>query len=182
MQHMESNMCHGVTKDQFLRARMINALIRGVFDNGNENSAQDEPSKPANLNMTDEEQFPSLGDSNRRERNSATEPDRDAVTLKTDEEESCADQSADDKARLSESQMNGPKHSRERRELNQEQLRRLQDLSKKMLGADTGIRQKRREDGELHSMEVRHPLSPFFNAELFRNTQGHFECPFQGCE
>ena len=184
MQHMESNMCQGVTKDQFLRARMINAIVHGAFDNEDEDRAKDGSSQPTKLDLKDKEQFPSLDDSGTGcgYAKSTLKSKTDTVKMETGEEGGFAGRRADSVGRPVENPENRPKSPGKRRELNQEHLRKLQGLSRKMLGADTGIRRKVREDGAQHSMEVLHPLSPFFNAELFRNTQGHFECPFSGCE
>ena len=177
MDHMENNRCHAVSKEQFLRARVINAVVHGAFSSNG--GGRDVMTQSQKLDLLNDEQFPGLGSAKHAQgarvethASAAMGSFRDAAQYKTKEKPS-------NRSKLLPT---NSKASQMMHDLNPEKIARLQDLSRKVLSGDKGIRRKDRWDGTAHDMKDLHPLSPFFNADIFRNAHGRFECPFEACK
>ena len=176
MEHMESDACEGVTQEQFLRARMVNAVVNGIFGPANDRGdSSDSEAEQPDLESVREAQsaWSSKCRSERPNRGQAVPNPPPKASAKGKAPNGKTSQKA-----LSEADS----YNERVVEMNFEQRREVQTLAKKMLGSDLNIRCKVNDDGTPYPMEVLHPLSPFFNAELFQNVEGRYECAFIGCK
>ena len=173
MQHMESGSCSSIAPEVFARARMVNAIVHGAFGAGD--NAQEAADYVERLDLQSDSQFPIVGSRESPQGAGKNLARQSYVPSEIAPPETFGEPST------SSINVVAPGMPRALPQSNTDQMMALQGLTRKVLGADMGIRRKVREDGSPYDMTFRHPMSPFFVAELFRDKQGQYECPFEGC-
>ena len=169
---MESNQCDTVTREQFMKARMVNAIVHGAL---RESDALDDVAGPV-PDLFDDKQFPSLGNP----KDTSGPRETGLRPSETDHEMSASeDMHAKHTTQDNASSKAGKK---DLADMNPEDVNRIQDLARRMLGSGMGLRCKRRQDGTPYDKIYLNPLSPFFQASCFQTKNGRFECPFADCE
>ena len=199
--HMEQNLCRNITHVQLVHSCAVFSQLKGIVDDSYEDfndSFGKKTMSPPVVDLSDPDQFPVLGS----DVASALPPIRPTQSINKlllegkESIDTCAKYSIPQTLKTPEDAYSSATFntmgSRNEdtltngslalfNDIPDEKLERMRRLHTIMLGERSRLEAKFDAHGKMYPREILDPISDKFNAELCRNKQGLFKCPFFEC-